>query len=145
MEYIDWIISSVIFLAVITFIIITLPQTLDIENKYAQEITANTVSYEITNSIEKYEINVNNSDQETYPFRSKLILENITSNNPTLLDNEHVYGTVNKNTDIYFNLEDIEINPLGTKIIEESFLNADLIILILILETLQLMSTTQFI
>ncbi|MFA5361595.1 MAG: hypothetical protein WC290_04045, partial [archaeon] len=86
MEYIDWIISSVIFLAVITFIIITLPQTLDIENKYAQEITANTVSYEITNSIEKYEINVNNSDRETHPFRSKLILENITSNNPTLLD-----------------------------------------------------------
>lgn len=125
MEYIDWIISSVIFLAVITFIIITLPQTLDIENKYAQEITANTVSYEITNSIEKYEINVNNSDQETYPFRSKLILENITSNNPTLLDNEHVYGTVNKNTDIYFNLENIEINPLGTKVIEESFLNAE--------------------
>lgn len=125
MEYIDWIISSVIFLAVITFIIITLPQTLDIENKYAQEITANTVSYEITNSIEKYEINVNNSDQETYPFRSKLDLENIKSNNPTLQDNGYIYGTVNKNTDIYFNLENIEINPLGTKVIEESFLNAE--------------------
>lgn len=125
MEYIDWIISSVIFLMVISFVIITLPQTFNIEDKQTPQITANTISYDITKSVEKYEFMVNNIDQETYPFRSKLDLENIKSNNPTLLDNDYIYGTVNKNTDIYFNLEDIEINLLGTKVIEESFLNAE--------------------
>lgn len=125
MEYIDWIISSVIFLMVISFVIITLPQTFNIEDKQTPQITANTISYDITKSVEKYEIKVNNIDQETYPFRYKLDLENIKSNNPTLLDNDYIYGTVNKNTDIYFNLEDIEINLLGTKVIEESFLNAE--------------------
>jgi hypothetical protein len=125
MEYIDWIISSVIFLMVISFVIITLPQTLNIEDKYTPKIAANTLSYDITRSIEKYEVMANNIDQETYPFRYKLDLENIKSNNPTLEDNGYIYGTVNKNTDIYFNLEDIEINQLGIKVIEESFLNAE--------------------
>lgn len=126
MDYIDWIISSVIFLMIISFVIMTLPQTLDLEDDYTPQITANTISYDITKSIDKYEIKINNTDQETYPFRFKLDLENIKSNNPTLEDNGYIYGTVNKNTDIYFNVEDLEINQLGTKVIEETFLNAEI-------------------
>jgi hypothetical protein len=125
MEYIDWIISSVIFLIVISFVIITLPQTLDLTDNQTPDISANTISFEIADFYDQYTVKLNNTDQENYPFRLKIDENTIKSNNPIIKDN-YVYGTINKQTELYANekLTDTK-NTLGTKVIDESFLNGE--------------------
>jgi len=118
MDYIDWIISSFIFLITVALILVSVSNILP-KNTTAVDVSKG-LFINVIEEIPVYNISINNSDGEIYPY---VLFNNTNGINQNLFertDNER-FGVL-KDTDVFYNygFQDAQ-TPYGILVLQENF------------------------
>ena len=121
MDYVDWIISSVVFVTVIALVLISLfnilPKATSNTDVFSDALYKSTISQ----TIPVYNVSINNSDSEIYLYQ----INDITSGraqNPNTIDSNINFGQIYSTDKFYvFDNNYNSNNNLGILILEENF------------------------
>lgn len=123
MDYIDWIISSFVFLLMVSLVLITISSiipTNNNDNYFSRNIFISTLE-----TVPTYNISLNSSDSETYPY--SFIIDNNygISQNIFAIDGNNYCGII-KDNDQFFEYNFTEPSETyGIRILKESFNDFD--------------------
>ena len=123
MQYIDWIISSIVFLMIIVTVLSYIPENLPISDNSEDIFIANSIYNNINTNTKVYDIiNTDTNNSEVVPYL--LILDSYDNNyglsdSFSFREDNLVYGVLKEETNFY-NI-DKNINNIGTPIFSESF------------------------
>ncbi|MFA5745970.1 MAG: hypothetical protein WC932_03875, partial [archaeon] len=123
MDYIDWIISSVVFLIVITLVLVTISNLIPIKDNTNEALLNGGLFQSVSEVISVYNVSIDNPDGEIYPYQINNISKGRAQNSFVIdSDNNISFGTVS-DKDKFYNYETTidSSSGLGTLILEENF------------------------
>ncbi len=124
MEYIDWIISSVVFITVVALVLLVISNLLPLTNNSTDLIVSDVIYQNLSNPITVYNVSMDNNDNEVYGYSINLDKAYGRAGNTFIIDYDEktIYGTIT-NTDKFYNYQ-TNINStygLGALIDSEDF------------------------